>query len=478
MRFTVLGHGALSVEAAGKRLLADPWLSGSCYWRSWWHYPPVDVPAEVLAPDFVYLSHHHFDHFHYPSMRRLSKDATVVIPRFAVDVMPKEVRSLGFERVLELPHGDVVELAPGLRVATFQYGFDDSALLLESGGVVLANLNDCKVRGRALQEVLDVFGRPTFMFKSHSWAQAYPVRYTAEDPAQLALVSRESYVADFVEMVDAVKPGYAVPFASMVCLLHPETQDVNPHMVTPREVAEGFARTPVEGSEVVVMAPGDSWSVAGGFERGEVDWFEPARREATLAELTEEVRPAVERSLAEEAGQTVSWSAFEAFFTEFVRALPPGSARFLLPRPVTFHVPSGGATPAWVVDARRRTVTRQAEPPADSANVIHVTEAILADAIDKKIVNLLHISLRLRIELAPGGVDSDLAFWGLLAIWELGYLPITAVPKRRLASAVWRRRAEIIETVTGRLLKRGSFAERMTSGMIVAAPGDDAPKAA
>jgi UDP-MurNAc hydroxylase len=477
LRFTVLGHGALAVEAAGKRLLVDPWLLGSCYWRSWWHYPPTEVRDEDLAPDLVYLSHHHFDHFHYPSMRKLARTATVLVPRFAVDVMPKEVRSLGFERVQELAHGDVVELAPGLRAASFQYGFDDSALLLESSGVVLADLNDCKVRGRALQEVLDVFGRPTFLFKSHSWAQAYPVRYTSDDPAQLALVSRESYVADFVEMVDAIRPGFAVPFASMVCFLHPETADVNASVVTPKEVADGFAAAPVDGSEVVVLAPGDGWSVDGGFEVGATDWFEPSVRARTIDELREQVEPKVESSLAAEAGVTVEWSAFEASFTEFVRSLPPGSARFLLPRPVTFHVPSGGATPAWVVDARRRTVERRAEPPKDNASVIHVSEAVLADALGSRTVNLIHISLRLRVDLAPGGVDSDLAFWGLLAMWELGYLPLQRVPRRRLASAVWRRRREILETVTGRLLKRGSFAERMTAGMIVTVDAPDRPPA-
>jgi UDP-MurNAc hydroxylase len=466
LRFTVLGHGALSVEAAGTRLLADPWLSGSCYWRSWWHYPPTEVRDEDLAPDFVYLSHHHFDHFHYPSMRRLSRDATVIIPRFAVDVMPGEVRGLGFERVLELEHGDVIDLVPGLRAASFQYGFDDSALLLESGGVVLADFNDCKVRGSALQEVLDVFGPPTFLFKSHSWAQAYPVRYEAEDPRELELVSRASYVADFVETVDRVRPAYAVPFASMVCFLHPETEEVNPHMVTPREVAEGFAAAPVPGSQVVVMAPGDSWDPDRGFTLGSTDWFDPAVKQATLVELREKARPAVERSLAEESGKTLDWPAFQAYFEGFVRALPPASARFLVPRPITFHAPSGGATPAWVIDARHKTVTRHATPPTDTADVIHVAEAVLADAIEKRIVNLLHISLRLRIELRAGGVDSDLGFWGVLAMWELGYLPLRSLPRRRLASVVWRRRREIYETVSQRVLKRGSFAERMTSGMI------------
>lgn len=470
MRFTALGHGALSVEAAGTRLLADPWLLGSCYWRSWWHYPPTEVRDDDLAPDFVYISHHHFDHFHYPSMRRIAKSTTVLVPKFAVDVMPAEVRRLGFSRVQELAHGEVVSLARGVRAVSFQYGFDDSALLLEHDGVVLADLNDCKVRGRAMNEVIDAFGRPTFLFKSHSWAQAYPVRYTADDPAQLRLVSRESYVADFVETVARVRPRYAVPFASMVCFLHPETEDVNDYVVTPAEVAEGVGENPVPGTDVVVMAPGDSWSADGGFVLGDTDWFARDARSVVLADLRERARPKIDASLAAESGVTVDWDAFRSFFEDFVQALPPLSSRFVLPRPITFHVPSGGATPAWVVDATHRRVVRQATPPADAANVIHVSEAVLADAIEKRIVNLIHISLRLRVELRPGGVDADLAFWGLLAMWELGYLPVTKVPRGRLASAVWRRRREILETVTGRLLKRGSFAERMSGGMITSAP--------
>jgi hypothetical protein len=298
------------------------------------------------------------------------------------------------------------------------------------------------------------------------------VRYSADDPAQLSLVSRESYVADFVEMVEQVGPGYAVPFASMVCFLHPETEEVNDFVVTPREVADGFAASPVTGSEVIVMAPGDSWDVEKGFSLGDTDWFDPEVRKTTIESLKQQARPKVEASLAAEAGQTVEWDAFRTFFETYVRALPPGAARLMQPRPVTFHVPSGGDTPAWVVDARRKTVTRQPAPPADNASVIHVSEAVLAQAIRDKVVNLIHISLRLRIELAPGGIDSDLGFWGLVAMWELGYLPVTAVPRRRLAAALWKRRWEIWDTVAGRLFGRGSFAERMTGGMIVSAPPD------
>jgi hypothetical protein len=318
--------------------------------------------------------------------------------------------------------------------------------------------------------VLQTFGRPTFLFKSHSWAQGYPVRYTSEDPAQLSLVSRESYIADFVETVEQVQPGYAVPFASMVCFLHPETVDVNEHVVTPKEVADGFAAHPVPGSEVVVMTPGDSWDISSGFSLSDVDWFDAERRAATLAYLREQARPAVEQAAAAEHGRTVAWDDFHAFFEGFVRSLPPGAARLLMPRPVTFRVASDDVSPAWTIDARRRTVTRTSVPPPDVASVITAPEGVLAQAIADKVVNLVHISLRLRVELRPGGVDADLGFWGLLAIWELGYLPLHRVPRLRLASAAWRRRRELWELATTRLLGRGSMAARLTGGLIASPP--------
>lgn len=470
MRFTVLGHAALFVEAAGRTILVDPWLGGSCYWRSWWHFPPPVVRDEHLSPDYVAITHHHFDHFHYPSMRRLDRRATDLVPRFGVDVMAGEVRSLGFGAVRELVHGRPVELAPGLRVASYQYGFDDSAFVVEADGCVLADLNDCKMRGRALDELLREFGRPTFLLKSHSWAQAYPVRYTAADPADLQLVRRESYWEDFLAVVRQARPRWAVPFASMTCFLHPETADVNGLHVTPRDVAAAFAAAGgLPGTDVVVMVPGDSWSTERGFDIGSGDPY-GAQREAILVGLAAEAEPALARTAAAEEGVTVAWDAFAGYFGAFVRALPRVAARSLLGRPVVFEVASGVPTPYWVVDAARRSVSRTAVPPEEAAAVIRVPEAVLADAIAKRIVHLVHISLRLRVELAPGGAATDLTFWGLLAMWELGYLPLRRLATPRMASVAWRRRRELAGMVATRLVGRGSFAERMVDTMRAPTP--------
>jgi UDP-MurNAc hydroxylase len=262
MRFTTVGHACLFIEASdGTTLLVDPWLLGSCYWRSWWHFPPIrELRPEWLAPDYLYLTHYHFDHFHYPSVRKLSRKTRCVIPEFGIETMRLELQQLGFEHVEELPHGVSKTLGGGMRIASYQYGFDDTALAVAEGGDVLFDLNDCKIRGAPLQQLVEDFGAPTFMLRGHSFAMSYPLCYEAEDPRDLQLVTRSSYTDEFVDAARTVKPRYAIPYGSTMALLHPENVAHNDACVMPQEVADAMASAEgVDATELVVMAAGDRW---------------------------------------------------------------------------------------------------------------------------------------------------------------------------------------------------------------------------
>jgi len=434
MRVTVIGHSCLKIETTAGTILVDPWLSGSCYWRSWWHFPP-SAPADetTLAPDFVYLTHHHFDHFHYPSMRRLDRRARVLIPKFGVEVMADEVKSLGFESPMELAHGKVTDLGGGVRVASYQYGFDDTSFVVAEGHTVIVDVNDCKPRGRALEQISKEFGRPALVFKSHSFAQSYPVLYEADDPVDLELVSPDTYVTDFRNTMAGLRPTYAVPFGSMVGFLHPESRPVNEHLITPGAIAEAMADNGVDGTEVIPMAPGDSWSSETGFDRSDFDWY--SDRHTHLDQLARLHRPELDARAADEAGRTLDWDLFEPYLQRFVSDVPRLVARRLVPRRFVFHVPSDVEHPWWWVSMTERTVRRSASPPDDRSGVADVSEAVLADAIGDHILHMVHGSMRIRTHLTKGGAESDLAFWGLMMIWEIGYLPM-----RRL---VWRPRVWI-----------------------------------
>jgi len=458
MKFTVIGHACLFIETGAERILVDPWLAGSCYWRSWWHFPPnTNLRPEFFEPDYVYVSHHHFDHFHYPSLRRISKKAQILVPRFGVDVSPGEMQHLGFERVRELPHGKILTLSSGTRLASYQYGPDDSALIVERNGVVLADMNDCKIKGPAIGPMLKAFGSPTFLFKSHSFAQAYPNCYSFTDPADAGLMTREDFLETFIGAIRELRPRYAVPFASMVAFLHPESRQCNMYAVRSPEVAEAVSKSDVAAStQAVLMVPGDSWSSETGFALKQHDYFD--RQDEWIERLARDAAAKIAAEEAEERALTLTFDAFEKHFGGFLRSLPP-LIHLVLRRPMVFLVPTD-SQPYWVLDFRTRRVTRQSSPPANYAAIVRIGDGILADAIAKNVVAFVHISMRIRIELASGGVQTDFLFWGLLSLRELGYFPLHSMLTPRAARVLWRRRAEAWGFARS-LMTRKSFGEKV-----------------
>src|SRR5262249_34340738 len=151
----------------GRRLLLDPWLIGSCYWRSWWHFPkPVDVTPDLFEVDAIYITHGHFDHFHYPSLRKFNRAVKILIARFATDRMRRAVESLGFQNIVEMPHGVPYHLEGGITISSYQHGFDDTAVVIESSGITILNLNDSHVTGLALRQILRRHPRIDFLLRS------------------------------------------------------------------------------------------------------------------------------------------------------------------------------------------------------------------------------------------------------------------------------------------------------------------------
>lgn len=354
--------------------------------------------------------------------------------------MRHELHNLGFNDVVEMPHGEPFALEGGTRVAAFQYGPDDSAIVIARDGVVLADLNDCKISGSAARAILKSFGAPTFVFKSHSFAQAYPNCYAIADPADGGLVIRDDFVTTFLHTMRELQPRYAVPFASMVAFLHPESQPCNMYAVRPPEVAAAVAASDIAPTtQAVLMTPGDTWDSSSGFHLTPNDYY--VNQVEWLERLARDVESKIQQEESAERGVTLAFDHFEQYFLTFLRSLPP-FVGLALRRPIVFRVPSSDQ-PYWALNFTTRTVHCSSEPPADRASIIRIREAILVDAIAKKVVAFIHISMRIRIELARGGAQTDFLFWGLLTLYELGYLPLRNVMTLRALGVLWRRRPEV-----------------------------------
>lgn len=313
--------------AGGKELVCDPWVVGSTYWRSWWNYPPV--PAELvesLKPDFIYLTHIHWDHFQSTSLRRFPTDTQVLVPYDRYERIVRDLRHIGMTNVRELRHGERIELAAGFFLTSYHFApfITDSAPVIEAEGVTMFNANDAKLAGAPLKQILKRHPKIDFCLRSHSSANARACYHTtdSDDPAEIE-DDNERYLRAFSMFMAAVKPRFAIPFASNNCLLHDDVYPMNDLVQTPQLVAAFFtefaARRGLE-TKVQIMIPGDKWDSELGFQLQPNDWFED--RPAKLEAYRNRVMPSLDRQSAKEARSSVSLKTVERFFTRLASDVP------------------------------------------------------------------------------------------------------------------------------------------------------------
>ena len=128
MNITMIGHSTVLIEAAGMKILTDP------YFGAWGNLaykriaPPFKTGEEMAAVDLVLVSHNHWDHTDSRYFRALAGDLPVVAPyaaawitrlkgaRHVVGLAAWEQKQFGAVRVtatpalhLAIPCGFVIE---------------------------------------------------------------------------------------------------------------------------------------------------------------------------------------------------------------------------------------------------------------------------------------------------------------------------------------------------------------------------------
>jgi UDP-MurNAc hydroxylase len=426
MKFTILGHAALLVEHGGVSVLMDPWLVGSCYWRSWWNFPEVDPAVlDTIRPDFIYLTHLHWDHYHGPSLRRFARETRCLVPKVHTRRMVEDLHDIGFPNVTEMPHGTSLDLGGGLQLSSYQFGVGtDSAVMLTDGTTTLFNANDCKLFGSSLRQIIRRFPRIDFVFRSYSSASAIP--YCIEDYETRFPDFRtvENYAEEFARFSIHVGARYAVPFASNHCFLHKDTVTFNSTSTSPHKVTDCLNSMAIEAgvpTRAVVMAPGSSWNDRTGFDIRPFDYDRD--RDGYIAELSEKYAPKLEETYRREARVKANFKAFEKYVSAAVAAIPRWLPKIRSFR-ATFEVRDGAGLHYWLVDFGTRTV-KQVEAADPSSVVMQIDAAVINDCTQKRMFCTLGPGKRLRFRLPAGRSWFDVRLLlSLLEFYELEFFPL------------------------------------------------------
>jgi UDP-MurNAc hydroxylase len=458
LQITILSHAGLCVEHKGVRIVADPWLVGSCYWRSWWNFP--EPPPELIAdlqPDYIYLTHLHWDHFHGASLKKLFAPTTrIIVPKIHTTRLLDDLRWLGFQNVTEIPHGGAIRLGEDFTLSSYQFNLlsSDSAMLLTGGGWTIFNANDCKLFGLPLRQVTKAFPRIDFVLRSHS--SATPIPYCIEGYRDMfpTMRSQQQYIEEFSRFALHVGARYAIPFASNHCFLHKETAHFNDTAVSPIDVQSYYRQLAAKvhlHSECVVMVPGSRWSDVDGFHLVPFDY---ARREEHIRSMLESHRETLVAQYDKEAAVLADFSAFRTYFLGMMRSIPWIIRQWLKIR-VVFRTSDVRGEHNWLVDMPSGTVEEMSAVRGDT--VIEVPAVVLNDCTTIPMFSVWTPSKRLRINLpSRTRLRSVVIFLQLLDMYELNMLPLRKNLSLRAITVRLRRWREIMG-MARMVLKHGVF---------------------
>jgi UDP-MurNAc hydroxylase len=470
MKFKVLSHAGMLVEDKGKTLLFDPWLVGSCYWRSWWNFPEIDrEEIREIKPDYIYLTHLHWDHFHAPSMRLFDRDVTYLVPKIPGTRMVRDLKSCKFNNIVEIAHGDRFELWENCFLHSFQFGLfsADSTAVVSDGETTLFNANDCKTFGLPLKQITKRFPKVDFCFRSHS--SATPIPYTIKDYKEKFNDFRtaQNYIEEFTNFSLAVGARYAVPFASNHCFLHKETVKFNETGVNPQMVADYYnanERAKAAGSECVIMVPGSSWDSEKGFDLRPFDY---SQKDRIIAEMQEKYREKLEKQYAKEEKIKASFKAFHRYFSDFLESTPVIARKMLLPK-IQFHVTDPDGEHFWFVDAPNKKIEELKEKMGDAEITVSVPALVLNDCVRRKMFSVWSASKRLEVELEKDKLAKFHTLLSLLDFYENEGLPLRSNFSARnfpIWLSRWREAAEAARLVlVYKVLRRKLVISELYSG--------------
>ncbi|MEN3295040.1 MAG: UDP-MurNAc hydroxylase [Burkholderiales bacterium] len=251
MEIRFIAHSSFSIHTQGKKIISDPWLSGKVFNDSWAH---IATPADVdwSAIDYIWVSHEHPDHFHFPTLKSIpgrdKQHITVLHQRHASERMLEAIGKIGFGKIVELPLYQWVDLEPGIELYCGSVGSMDSFLAVRSEGKCVLNLNDCVLNRGQLRYIKSALGDVDALFTQFSFAN-----WVGNDADEIGGAARK--IRQMKEQLLILEPAHLIPFASFVYFCNEENQRMNAWINTPQAIQD------LGIPQVHFMYPGDTWNM-------------------------------------------------------------------------------------------------------------------------------------------------------------------------------------------------------------------------
>ncbi len=262
MKIHFVGHACIVAECADTSILMDPWLFGKIFNDSWSLLPePKFDPATLDKVDYIWLSHEHPDHCHFPSLdsfpAAFKARVTVLFQDRDYAKVFGALRKLGYQHFKRLPHREVVPLSEqpdATKVYCYHAGLMDSALAVLGQSQVIFNVNDARISVGECHGILNDVGHVDVLLSQFSLAA-----YAGFEPHEKYLPQRAKQILENVSSVHrALDAKVTIPFASFMYFSSLDNKYVNNFVNSARD-ASGYLKR--HGQNAAVLYPGDTFEI-------------------------------------------------------------------------------------------------------------------------------------------------------------------------------------------------------------------------
>ncbi len=260
MKIDFINHASVKIHAADSVILTDPWYSGAVFNDGWdlLVSGPDDLSDLLNDVTHIWVSHEHPDHFSPAFFSQVPDDRKQAMTVLFQQTRDRRVAGFlekkGF-RVQELADGRPVKLDPHTEIVCGKSEFYDSYLYVSDGDKSVLNLNDCPMSDPALLRKLKAqLGAPDVLLTQFSYAAWKGGR----DNREFRVAAANEKLNTMATQVRELGAKSLIPFASYVYFSNKENDYLNDGINTPDDV---LADGPSHGADIIVMQPGETWTV-------------------------------------------------------------------------------------------------------------------------------------------------------------------------------------------------------------------------
>jgi len=442
MKINLISHACLKISNNNNiSIVTDPWVTSPVFFSSWFLCPEPVVEESTFFnnTNYIYLTHWHFDHFDYKSMRKFNKNIKIFVPKFPCSIMVKELNNLGFFNVYEMINKKEYELDKNFSIISHQIEHhDDSVLIIKVDGKIIINLNDAKPFPSSWKWLIKNYYNPDFIFRSHSIAWSFPTKYTFH-PSDHENFEPGIYMKEFIQTIEYLKPKYAVPFASYICHLHKENITDNKYLITPYDL-ENFIKLNYNGeTKFMIMNPGGKYSDENGFYNITNYNF---KNEVT--KLKTKYNSYLEKIYLKEENEFLDENIIRKYFNNFIKAI--GFLKFSIKK-IKWIIETNEKL--FLVDFNKCIVKEIKNfDKKEITAIIKVHKSVLKQSLEKFIFSNIDIAKRWSVEVTEGNVQKHLYLTALISIYEGGLLPLSRnLFRPRFIIGYLRRLPELIDYI-------------------------------